>query len=269
MIYITNDQKYINGERTEKPIKLNIIRTQYHHLDVGCDYNSNLTENHMIFLVTSGSICINNENVAHGSIICIPRFSKLKFTTIQFVNLIEITFDYSESITLFNNKIRIIKSQSEEQESIKKIYANSFFNNSLIGVGEGLLLNLLNTLNNLCDSSSCELELYEKTREWIEQNSTFAINAENTARAMHCTVAHLNRTVKKHSGRCLSSIITEKRIIEIKRLIETSNFSTEDIALKLNFNSPELLRKFFKYHTGISIKMYKANLKTETPIIKR
>ncbi len=258
MIYIENsDKKYLNGERTTKQSFLNIIKVEYQHLSNKCTYHSNLTEKHVLFFVESGNVFLNNKKVPSGNVLNVSQFSKFQLNTPDSANLIEITYDYSDDIPLFNENIRIIKPTFEITEYIKKIYENCFLSNSISGINEGLLLNVLNTLNNLCDFRSAELSLYQKCRKCIEKNSVSNINAQITANAMNCTVAHLNRTVKKYSGKCLNDIVTETRLTEIKRLIRNSTFSTKDIAQKLDFGSPELLRKFFKYHTGISLNEYK------------
>ena len=159
---------------------------------------------------------------------------------------------------LFKENIRIFKAPLETIEYINKIYYNRFYINTLSGVNEALLLNILNILNILCDSYSADLRLYQKFCELLE--SSGYITAEQASDAVGCTVAHLNRTIKKYSNKCLSTVISEKTISKIKMLIKYSDYSTKEIALALGFGSPELLRKFFKYHTGMSLKDYRSTL---------
>ncbi len=258
MIYIDNgDKKYLNGERTIKQTFLNISKVEYHHLNNKFLYQCNLAQTHVLFFVEAGNVFLNNKKVSAGSVLHISRFGNFTLSSSDCANLIEITYDYSDEILLFDESIRIIKPTFEIAQYIKKIYDNCFLSGLISGVNEGLLLNVLNTLNNLCDSHPADLGLYQRCRKWIEQNAVSNINAQITANAMNCSVAHLNRTVKKYSGKCLNDIIAEIRITEIRRLIGNSTFSTKEIAQKLDFGSPELMRKFFKYHTGISLKEYK------------
>lgn len=140
------------------------------------------------------------------------------------------------------------------------MYKNQCFCDNLPGVNEGLLLNILNMLSIRYNYYSAELSLYQKCYEWIEQNAYRFISAEYVAEAMGCSVAHLNRTVKKYSNKCLSEMIAEARISAIKQFVKFSDSSTQDMALNLGFESAELLRKFFKYHTGVSLKEYKKSI---------
>lgn len=261
MIFTTDNKKYVLGKREPEKNSLNVVKIEERHLKSGSILRCELTESHMLFLITSGSICLSNRNIQKGNIVYISKFTNFKFTAVESASVIEIMFNYSDNnIQLFEESIRIFKASLEIKEYINRMYYNKFYINSLAGVSEALMLNVLNMLNILCNSHSLELGLYQKFCEWTEQNPACYITPESAAAAMGCSVAHLNRTVKKYSSKCLSTVISEKRILEIKMLSKYSSCSTKDIACKLGFGSPELLRKFFKYHTGISLKEYRAKL---------
>lgn len=257
MLYIVGNKKYISGEREPKQTSLTILRLQKLHLENSFVYHTNLTENDALFLVSSGSIESENKIIESSNIIYVPKYSGFNFLATKPTELFEIVFKYSEKFILSSKKSYVIKAPLYTQELFNQIYRNPSFCNNLPGVNEGLLLNILNTLNILCNSYSGELALYQKCHEWIEQHAFRPITAEYTAEAMGCTVAHLNRTVKKYSNKCLSVTIAEARISAIKQFVKFSNSSSQDIAQKLGFESAELLRKFFKYHTGVSLKEYK------------
>lgn len=257
MIYTVGDKKYISGEREPKQTSLTILRLEKLHLEKSFIYHTNLMENDALFWVSSGSIESENKRIESGNIIYVSKYSGFNFLATKPTELFEIVFNYSEKLLLSSKKSYIIKAPLDTQELFNQIYRNHSFYDNLPGVNEGLLLNILNTLNILCNSYSVELSLYQKCHEWIEQNAFRPITAEYAAKAMGCTVAHLNRTVKKHSNKCLSEMITEARVSAIKQFVKFSNSSSQDIAQKLGFESAELLRKFFKYHTGVSLKEYK------------
>ena len=254
MIHTFSKNKYTDGERCEKQISLTVFQMQYHRLSENLAI-SKFSEHHILFFVKSGNAVLNSAKIESGNIVYLSKFSKFNLTASKNTALIEITFDYSENIDLFNKNMHIFKFTPDIAEYITDIYENSHFFNSLPGVGEGLLLNVINRLNILSTSNSNDFNLYQKCREWIDRHSVDNINAQLAADAMQCSVAHLNRIVKKYSGYCLSDVIAKKRIWEIERLLKTH--STKDISDKLHFASPELLRKFFKYHTGLSLTEYK------------
>lgn len=260
MLYIVGNKKYISGEREPKQTSLTILRLQKLHLENSFVYHTNSTENDALFLVSSGSIESENKIIESGNIVYISKYSDFNFFATKPTELFEIVFEYSENLFFSSNRSYIFKAPLDTQELFNKIYRNHSFCGNLPGVNEGLLLSILNTLNILYNSYSAELSLYHKCNEWIEQNVSRPITAEYTAEAMGCTVVHLNRTVKKYSNKCLSEIIAEKRLSAIKHFVKFSNNSTQEIAFKLGFESAELLRKFFKYHTGVSLKEYRKTM---------
>lgn len=257
MIYALDDRKFIAGKREPKQTSISILKLQKLELEKNFIYRSNFTDNDALFLVSSGCIEYESKKIESGNIVYVSKYSAFVFFATKNTVLFEISFNYSEKINLTTSKFQIIKAPLDAQELVTQMYRNNSFSNNLPGVNEGLLLSVINTLNILCNSCSGELSLYRRCAEWIEQNASHTITAEYAAEKMNCTVAHLNRTVKKHGGKCLSQMIADARIGAIKKFVKYSSNSTQEIAVKLGFGSSELLRKFFKYHTGISLNEYK------------
>lgn len=258
MIYTVDDNKHYSlGKREAEQVCLTITEIKPLRIESGSVFCSKITASKTLLLVTSGSITVGDRKIKKGSVIYISKFANYNISAVEPAEVIKILFEYTDDrLVLFRENIRIFEAALETAEYINKIYYNRFYINTLSGVNEALLLNVLNMLNILCVSYSTELGLYQKFCEWLE--SSCCVTAEQAAAAMGCSVAHLNRTVKKYCNQCLSTVICEKMISEIKRLMKYSNCSTKEIALKLGFGSPELLRKFFKYHTGMSLKEFKA-----------
>lgn len=68
----------------------------------------------------------------------------------------------------------------------------------------------------------------------------------------------LNDAIKKHTGQTAGEIITERIILEAKRLIKHSELSTKEIAHFLNYSDPAHFSKFFKSKTGLTPGEFKA-----------
>lgn len=257
MIYTVNDNKnYGFGKRDAEQFFLTIHKIEKRSIEKGNDLYSKIASSKTLILVISGSMSTEGTIIKKDNIIYISPYANYKFSAIESADVIEIFFEYSdEHIPLFGESIRIFDAPMESIDCINRIYYNKFYINTLSGVNEALLLNVLNMLNIMSASYSAELGLYQKFCEWLEA-SNYA-TAEQAAAAMSCSVAHLNRIVKKNSNNCLSIIISKKMIVKIKRLLKYSKYSTKEMAEILGFGSSELLRKFFKYHTGMSLKDYK------------
>lgn len=79
------------------------------------------------------------------------------------------------------------------------------------------------------------------------------------AEALHISVDYLNELVRQHFGQTASSLITERRILEAKRLLLHSNESVKEIAWHLQFNEVSYFIRFFKQHTGFTPAAFRDN----------
>lgn len=76
--------------------------------------------------------------------------------------------------------------------------------------------------------------------------------AGDYAKAMNMSVANLNTLCKQHFSRSTESIIQDRVIVEIKRLLCYTNKTVKEICYDLNFEDPAYFTRFFKKKTGIT-----------------
>ena len=72
------------------------------------------------------------------------------------------------------------------------------------------------------------------------------------ANQLHITTKHLNRVVKKTINKTTSELISERIILEAKRLIIHSENNLANVAELLNFSDYAYFSKFFKSKTGVT-----------------
>lgn len=80
------------------------------------------------------------------------------------------------------------------------------------------------------------------------------------ARQLSVHVNHLNRAVKKITGKPTTAHITERIIGEAKALLQHTSWSTAEIAYGLGFEYPTYFNNFFKKQTGTSPSTLRAAL---------
>ncbi len=255
-----SEQKYTDNRRDVPAITCHVVFCRKHTLCAGESYRVPLAENRVLFLVLSGEILVNGVAVGKNYGILLSRFSSFSVHTVGKATVVELRFDYSGRIPLLNEKMRVLRLSMEVREYAEKMYDNQSYSQALPGVNDGLMLNILSTLNLLCQSDYSEFRLYQRCYSWIDAHTKSNLSASMAAEAMSCSVAHLNRVVKRYSGHCLSELIAQKRIQEIKHLLKTTAATGPEIAAALSFDSAELLRKFFKYHTGVSLQEYRKRI---------
>ena len=77
------------------------------------------------------------------------------------------------------------------------------------------------------------------------------------AAQLSVTPAHLNESVKEHTGITASSHIKEQIILESKRLLTHTELTVSEISVRLFFEDSSYFAKYFKKSTGISPSAYR------------
>lgn len=260
MITIEDQNKYIGDQRNKETHFLNFIFCTRYQFCKETVRKVIPTDKYELFCVASGSVYIPSAEklIDKNSIILIRKFSQVKIEIKENTEIIHIGFEASNILpVLYDNGNYMIFESFGDFSMINKIYRFSCNKNSLVGIKEALLLQLLHDINDLSKAEHSEITLYRRACDWIEKNSERGINSKDVATAMGCCGAHLNRIIKAVSGECLSELVARYRLERIKNLCDGGNMSVSEIARRLDFYSAELLCKFFKYHEGISITEYK------------
>jgi len=103
---------------------------------------------------------------------------------------------------------------------------------------------------NACDKHQPGPDLLLRYRELIAANFMQWTKPAQYAAALHISADHLNEVVKQHTGQTASALITDRRILEAKRLLLHAKETVKEIAWHLQFNEVSYFNKFFKQHTG-------------------
>lgn len=106
--------------------------------------------------------------------------------------------------------------------------------------------------------TSPQSELVKKFRIAIEKNFFHLHKPGEYADILHVSPGHLNDVVKTTIGVSASELINERIILEIKRMLRHSGETVNEIAQMLNFEDPSYFARFFKNHTGVSPKDFRA-----------
>lgn len=78
------------------------------------------------------------------------------------------------------------------------------------------------------------------------------------AEHLYLSPKHFSTVIKKVSGKTAGEWIDEYVILEAKALLKYSVMSIQEVAYHLNFPNPSFFGKYFKHHTGLSPREYKA-----------
>ena len=92
--------------------------------------------------------------------------------------------------------------------------------------------------------------VYEKYKE--------TRNVKDYADIMRISTKHLNTIVQQITLNTAKTFIDQFVMLEIKRMIRTTERSLKEIAFELGFDEVTNFSKFFKKHSGVSPKIYKS-----------
>jgi len=258
MITVTDQsKKYINGEREPESFAAEFLRCDKISLEPSKKFKIINSLSYSLIYVSHGIISFGESKLKNGDILCLGRFTKTEIFSENTAEFFWLTFSISTEPKFFLEEKPIFYAKHETAEYFEKIYSFKYLKEVLSGVKEAYLLLILNALNSSHLFSTTEQQLFNATYNYIENTVKQYLTPALVAEAMNCTVTHLNRVIRQHSGKSLGEFIADRRISEIKQLCRFG-FSTSEIAQKLSFPTTELLRKYFRYHTGISLKNYKS-----------
>ncbi len=86
----------------------------------------------------------------------------------------------------------------------------------------------------------------------LEETYIYNYNIEFYAQQLSITANHLSQIIKQITGKSAGSIIQEKRLVEIKRLLLHTDMNIGQIAEHLHFNDISYMTKFFKKYMNIT-----------------
>ena len=263
MIYtMSHTNQYATLERDSEQHFLELASCAKHHFCENHIWKLLPSDQYTLICILSGSICIKdfNRKIVRNDTLLSLNFSRLNLEIERNTEFIKITFRASPIAPILNCRqgcAPLVVSGLFTQ--IKKLYQMNNNKKIVVGVKEAILLDFLNDFNEHINASSTELSLYKRACEWVESHADTAISAQDVATSLNCSRAHLNRVMKLIDGECLSEKIVRYRLERIKNLCLIEHISISEIANRSGFYSTELLCKFFKYHTGMSISEYKRN----------
>lgn len=100
--------------------------------------------------------------------------------------------------------------------------------------------------------STIYLNKVRKFEDYIESNFKTMKYAKNYAELLNISEKHLNRITKKCYNKTSTQLISERVILEAKRLLMHSEFNVSQVSDHLGFNDSSYFIRFFKKHVGIT-----------------
>ena len=283
-------RKYFNYQVKKTVIVQNLITIEAIETSPTFSYPEEKHEFYEVVYTDSGTInCAFNDkliNLKQGDLLLIPPKTVHSYKAIIdksasiFIVCFRCTSDF---LNIFENKIKLSNDQKSLLAEIIKEAKSAFhfpFNKKLKQLSsplfgaqqlienklEELLINLirneLNQNNNIkLVMSTTELEnnLVKDIVAFLKENVYGRISLEDISRQTFYSKTYLNKIFQKSLGYTIMQYYTELKIQEAKKLLR-EGVSSNDIAYKLNFDSPTYFTKVFKRLVKLTPSQYRKTL---------
>jgi len=92
--------------------------------------------------------------------------------------------------------------------------------------------------------------IVRRFRRMLEQHFDHNHQVKHYSHLLNISSAHLNKCCKQVLGKTVSEMIAQRLILEAKRLLIFTEWSSKEIAYKLQFEDPAYFSRIFKKKTG-------------------
>ncbi len=93
--------------------------------------------------------------------------------------------------------------------------------------------------------------LVKRFKQLIEQNCQSNWSISQYASQLGISQNHLSETVKAVTGRTSNNLVTDRMLLEIKRMLTNTTLTISEIAYQLNFADQSYFSKYFKKLAGV------------------
>lgn len=111
----------------------------------------------------------------------------------------------------------------------------------------------------LKDMDMRDESIVNRSMQYIQTSYYKALTLSDVAQAVHVSVSHLNRLLKKEKGKTFTEILLNVRVNKAKELLK-QNYNIEVVSDMVGFNSPAYFAVSFKKFTGVSPSQYKREI---------
>ncbi|MGB0176714.1 MAG: helix-turn-helix domain-containing protein [Owenweeksia sp.] len=103
------------------------------------------------------------------------------------------------------------------------------------------------------------LSLAERFSEKLELHFASGRSASDYAEELGCSLNHLNKALAQGRFPSAQASITERRVLEAKRLLIHTTWGVKEITYHLGYEDPDYFGKVFKKHTGQTVSEFVKN----------
>lgn len=158
----------------------------------------------------------------------------------------------------------LINELGAENLKIEAVLEDTLLNPSSFEESKAFLIQTLDRLRRFYQDSQSTWTICDQAAQYLTEN--FAdpnINNNMLGDLFKISPSYLSRLFKEQKGVSLSDFLNQKRLAQVKLLLETTSLSMDDIATRSGYLSSSTLIKIFKKNEGITPGAYRSLVKAE------
>ncbi|HHZ65476.1 MAG TPA: helix-turn-helix domain-containing protein [Flavobacteriales bacterium] len=157
---------------------------------------------------------------------------------------------------IFKSLVESIKNEYRSDHELKEPVIRSYLNIILLK-SKGFFDQLKSDTSPEDNLSS---DLIYNFKMLVEKNYRKLHLVKEYADLLSTTPEQLNEKARKIRGKTASDLVSDRIILEAKRLLMYSEFSNKEIAYFLNYEDPSYFSRFFKNKIGVSPSEFRENI---------
>lgn len=104
----------------------------------------------------------------------------------------------------------------------------------------------------LCEDRPQASPPIQEAMRYIDEHFHSSLTLDEISRSVYLNPCYLSARFRTDTGRTITEYVQQKRVLEAKRLLSTTDDMLQDIALKVGIPDPSYFSAVFKKHTGMT-----------------
>ncbi len=237
------------------------IESGYHYVD----YQLHKHPANSVFLLNKGQVhhfcdrSVNNATLFHFDEIFLLRGNESINNRIQYTLFSEIGVPFlildGDTISILETITPLLQAEIKER---KYGYREIIF--SLLQTIILKIERLKNSSAKQVEKLDGDLDIAMQFKRLIEKNMDEFLSLQQYANLLNVNTKKLSSASKKYLFTTPSQAISERKILEAKRMLSNYNISIKEVAFALGFDQATYFTKYFKKHTNLTPKEFKSQL---------
>lgn len=214
-----------------------------------------IADEHEEYEVRAGEyLVMSPTRFQHGTRVCKCRFYWMHFRAPALPASVSIPAHgrYEDDDALRAIASLLFESEREEPRSLRSRY-----------LATQLLLEMGHAGARSAKNGDGRSGVCEKIKNYVERHRFSDVRVADIAKELGYHEKYLSAVFRREEGTTIKRYLTERRLRDAKRVLIDTDYTVQEAAYYLNFQSPHNFSRFFKKETGLTPSLYREQTRAE------